>query len=112
MTAEERAKIHEVLNDLSKDRDLSVEQMERISEVREYVDRDDESAGAIKMWEDKYKELEDSYQRAMEDNARITEAYRKRWDETTTGTLVNGTYVSKEVDRVSERTYDRLMKGE
>lgn len=112
MSEEEKKRILSLLEDLVKGREIPVEQMEQISEVREVIDREVDASEQYKEWEHKYKDLESSYQRAMEDNARITEAYRKRWDESTTGTRVNGKYVDKVVTEVPPKTYEQLMKGE
>lgn len=112
MSEEEKKRILELLDDLVKDREITVDQMEQISEAREVIGREIETSEQYKEWENKYKDLESSYQSAMEDNARITEAYRKRWDESTTGTRVNGKYVDKVVTEVTHKTYEQLMKGE
>lgn len=116
MTQEERQKIHEVLNRLIDGRDLSVEEMEEITEVRSYVDREDESAGALAEWEEKYKSLETvnaELTSRVEESERklqeITDAYRKRWDESFVGTKVNGEFVEKTVEEVPYYTYEWLM---
>lgn len=112
MSEEEKKRILSLLDDLVKDREIPVDQMEQISEAREVIGREIEASEQYREWENKYKDLESSYQRAMEDNARITEAYRKRWDESTTGTRVNGKYVDKVVTEVTPKTYEQLMRGE
>lgn len=112
MSEEEKKRILSLLEDLVKDREIPVDQMEQITEAREVIGREIEASEQYKELENKYKDLESSYQRAMEDNARITESYRKRWDESTTGTRVNGKYVDKVVTEVTPKTYEQLMRGE
>lgn len=41
----------------------------------------------------------------------ILTAYRNRWDESMSGTKVNGDYVDKVVERDDEYTYERLLGG-
>lgn len=113
MLSEERRKeLHKKLNTLSGRDNLSVEEMEAIADIRKGLDEEDESAGELKEWEDKYKKLEGDYKMALEDNIKITEAYRQRWNESTVGTKVNGKFVEKTVTDVSDYTYDNLLKGE
>lgn len=112
MSGEEKKSILSLLDDLVKDREIPVDQMEQITEAREVIGREIEESEQYKELDNKCKELESCYKRAIEDNARITEAYRKRWDEATTGTRVNGKYVDKVVEEVTPKTYAQLMRGE
>lgn len=112
MTQEERKAAHDIINNLSTIDNLSVDHMTSIDTLREYIDSEDESAEALKEWKDKYKALEGDYRNLAEENSRITTAYRERWDAATTGTMANGVYVDKTVDRVPEYSYEKLMKGE
>lgn len=112
MTAEERQAAHGIINDLASIDNLSVDHMTAIDTLRGYIDSEDESEGALKEWEDKYKALEGDYRSLAEENSRITTAYRERWDAATSGTMTNGVYVDKTVDRVPEYSYEKLMKGE
>lgn len=109
MTRETQDRLKTELDALREEKDLTVREMELIDNVRAGLDEEDESEGALKMWEAKYKELEASYQGVVEENARVTEAYRKRWDEATVGTKVNGEYVDKTVTDVSDYTYEKLL---
>mgnify|MGYP001045716726 FL=1 len=111
MTLEERDRLHEELNILSKNTNLSVDEMESIDRIRSLADSADESAGEEKAWEEKYKKLEEDYRNIAEENSRITDAYRRRWDESTVGTKVNGEFVDKTVTDVSYNTYEDLLTG-
>lgn len=111
ISQESKDRIKESLSSLGGD-NLTVEQMETISGLREFIDSEDESEGALKEWEDKYRAMEQDYRNAMDENSRVVEAYRKRWNDSYTGTLVNGQFVDKTVEDVSGYSYDNLMKGE
>lgn len=112
MTVEERRAAHDIINSLSGIENLSIDHMNSIDTLRGYIDSGDESEGALKEWEDKYKKLESDYRNLADENTRITTAYRERWDAATSGTMVNGVYTDKTVDRVPEYTFEKLMKGE
>lgn len=111
MRPEERERIHELLNTLGSDQNLSAEILEKIEDVRDYVNSVDESAGEEERWEEKYKAEKQKNEDLTSRFDALNEAYRKRWDETTTGTKVNGAYVDKTVDRVTDYTYDKLLIG-
>lgn len=112
MRKEERERIHELLNNLGSDQNLSAETLEKIEEVRDYVDSADESAGEEKRWEEEYKAEKQRNEDLTSRFDALNDAYRKRWDETTTGTKVNGVYVDKTVDRVKDYTYEKLLNRE
>lgn len=111
MTEEKRKQIHSEIDVLSSRENLTDEEKDAIIRLRDAIDSDDESAGELKMWEEKYRDMVEKYQAESEERERLLDAYRRRWDETTTGTRVNGEYVDKTVERVNEYTYDRLFGG-
>lgn len=112
MTPETREKLKSDISRLQNESDLTVREMELLDGVRKAVDEEDESLGEVKAWEEKYGELEKSYKSAIEENNRILEAYRRRWDESLVGTKVNGRWVEKTVTDVDNHTYEKLLKGE
>lgn len=111
MTLEERDALHKELDTLSKRENLSVDEMESLDRIRKLADSADESAGEEKVWEEKYKSLEEDYRKVVDENARITDAYRRRWDESTVGTKVNGEFVEKTVTDEGYTTYEELLSG-
>lgn len=109
MTEEKRKQMHEDLTRLTGIPNLSVENMDAITRLRDMVDTEDESEGMLKEWEAKYKGLEEKLQSEIDSKNVILDAYRRRWDESMNGTKVNGRYVDKTVTDVTDYDYDRLL---
>lgn len=111
MTKEKVEELRGELAKVSSTDGLSVEAVDALDNIRKGLDEEDESEGAERMWEEKYKNLETDYKNAMDENARVTEAYRKRWNESFVGTQVNGRFVDKTVTDVSDYSYEKLLGG-
>lgn len=109
MTESMKERANELLTAIAGD-NLSVERMEDMDELRRLIESDENVS------RETFKpELDALTERAVNAEAelqRVTDAYRRRWNESFVGTKVNGEFVDKTVTEVSAYTYDRLLKGE
>ena len=105
MTAEKKENYLNILSGMSSQEDLSVELMDAITVLMDGISQEDDDSKLVEELESVKSSLREEI--AKKDN--ILEAYRRRWDESMVGTRVNGKYVDKAVEEVSDYTYEKLM---
>ena len=105
MTAEKKENYLNILSGMSSQEDLSVELMDAITVLMDGISQEDDDSKLVEELESVKSSLRDEI--AKKD--KILEAYRRRWDESMVGTRVNGKYVDKAVEEVSDYTYEKLM---
>lgn len=105
MTAERKENYINILRGMASQAGLSVELMDGITVLMDGISQEDDDSKLLEELESVKSSLSDEI--AAKDS--ILAAYRKRWDESMTGTRVNGKYVDKTVTEVSDYTYEKLM---